>query len=484
MLFRLIFADVNRGGDDIEPEIAYTMTCPDLTMYKDLHNDIIIPKVNAKTIDDYLLPLGKRLSDTDKNMYKERYLHFVRVCTCNDKTYVHSMCHAEMKKSVSYKLDIIFESDGVISECQCECAVGMGPSAHCKHVCACLYGLCQFSCGIEILTEQTCTQKLQTFHVVKKHTGTPLKAHQLPLPYTSSCIRFDPRPSTFKNLPGYVDKVKNLCINFSSSTGNSMTLLQLCPPANPYALSHDHDYFELTAEDHFMESYNITSISDPEIALIEQRTRGQAANKNWLAERCFRLHASNFGRICKATDRTDFKRLASSLTVSSEFTSAATDHGKKYEDPAINKYCEMTAAVVVKSGVIVCKEKPYLACSPDGFVGDDLLIEVKCPFSARNKEISTVTVPYLQQNASGDGLSLMVGHDYYHQIQGQMYVTKRYKCHLVVYTLVDFVIVDVLFDKAFVETMLLKLDSFFVQYFKPALLDRFFYKFYDNYTFE
>ena len=29
-------------------------------------------------------------------------------------------CHAEMKKAVAYKLDIVLEADGIISECQCE----------------------------------------------------------------------------------------------------------------------------------------------------------------------------------------------------------------------------------------------------------------------------------------------------------------------------------------------------------------------------
>lgn len=84
-----------------------------------------------------------------------------------------------MKKSVSYKVDIVLEYDEVFSEYQCECAVGMGPTAHCKHVCACLFGLCKFGEGERIITQQTCTQQLQTFYVAKKHTGTPVKAQNL-----------------------------------------------------------------------------------------------------------------------------------------------------------------------------------------------------------------------------------------------------------------------------------------------------------------
>jgi hypothetical protein len=191
---RLHFADANSDkGENLE-EVAYTMVCPSPDLYKDLHSDMVIPKLTTKLLEDYLQPMGKKLGNTDKNMYSEKYLSFVRICNKGRKTYIHAECHAEMKKSVACKLDIILESDGVISECQCECTVGSGPSAHCKHVCACLYGLCLFGDGKPILTQESCTQKLQTFHVAKKHTGTPVKAHNLPLSHVNERIRYDPRP--------------------------------------------------------------------------------------------------------------------------------------------------------------------------------------------------------------------------------------------------------------------------------------------------
>jgi hypothetical protein len=391
---RLQFADANSDkGENLE-EVAYTMVCPSPDLYKDLHSDMVIPKLTTKLLEDYLQPMGKKLGDTDKNMYSEKYLSFVRICNKGRKTYIHAECHAEMKKSVAYKLDIILESDGVISECQCECTVGSGPSAHCKHVCACLYGLCLFGDGKPILTQETCTQKLQTFHVAKKHTGTPVKAHNLPLSHVNERIRYDPRPPKFRREEGSFDRVRNLCINYASSFSASLPMLQLCPPANMLGICHDHDYFQLTAEDHFLHRHHIISISDSDIAAIEQRTRGQCGNKNWLQERCYRLQASNFGRICKATERTDFRKLAASLTEVNEFSSLATDHGKKSESAAIAKYEELKRTTVAKSGIVVSKQKPYLACSPDGLVHDDLLVEVKCPIlcqkSADQQQLCTI----------------------------------------------------------------------------------------------
>jgi phosphoribosylaminoimidazole-succinocarboxamide synthase len=52
-------------------------------------------------------------------------------------------------------------------------------------------------------------------------------------------------------------------------------------------------------------------------------------------ERCKRLQASNFGRICKATERTNFSNLADALTVFKEIKTPAILHGQKYESIAL-----------------------------------------------------------------------------------------------------------------------------------------------------
>ena len=46
-----------------------------------------------------------------------------------------------MKKSTVYTVYIKVDVCGVVQESQCECGEGMGPEAHCKHVCVILYAL-------------------------------------------------------------------------------------------------------------------------------------------------------------------------------------------------------------------------------------------------------------------------------------------------------------------------------------------------------
>ena len=44
------------------------------------------------------------------------------------------VCHAEMKRTVIYTVDLLLDKDCVVVESQCQCGSGMGPEAHCKHV--------------------------------------------------------------------------------------------------------------------------------------------------------------------------------------------------------------------------------------------------------------------------------------------------------------------------------------------------------------
>ena len=88
-------------------------------------------------------------------------MSYVRYVEKDGKYYVHSRCHAEMRKSVTYLFDVCVDRNAVIVECQCECRAGMGPDAHSKHVRTVLWALIYHGDGQALLTEETCTQRLQ-----------------------------------------------------------------------------------------------------------------------------------------------------------------------------------------------------------------------------------------------------------------------------------------------------------------------------------
>lgn len=59
------------------------------------------------------------------------------------------------------------------------------------------------------------------------------------------------------------------------------------------------------------------------------------------------------------------------------------DHGQKYDDTAVQKYEASRRTNVVKCGLAVHSDHMCIAGSPDGFVENEGLIQVKCPFSVR-----------------------------------------------------------------------------------------------------
>ena len=99
----------------------------------------------------------------------------------------------------------------------------------------------------------------------------------------------------------------------------------------------------------------------------------------------------------------------------------ATAHGISYEQVAFERFESSYSQTgkVTKCGLIVSDSVPYLAGSPDGLVGMDSILEIKCPYQARDREISHISIPYLKE--TDNVLSLNKNHNYFYQIQGQLF---------------------------------------------------------------
>ena len=113
-----------------------------------------------------------------------------------------------------------------------------------------------------------------------------------------------------------------------------------------------------------------------------------------LRGRCVCIHQTLAGYALLPKKLT-LQKLARSYTRPKLFTSAPTDYGKRYEGKALEDYSQKTSTTIKQSGFHISCAIPYLGCSPDGLVGTDGVVEVKCPYSARYMEVTPVTVPYL-----------------------------------------------------------------------------------------
>ena len=100
---------------------------------------------------------------------------------------------------------------------------------------------------------------------------------------------------------------------------------------------------------------------------------------------------------------------------------------------------------VEECGLFVSLENPWLAGTPDGLVHDPSpdaskpsgLVEIKNPYSARHLTLAeAVKSPTfcLQHKKEDDTFQLKRRHDYYYQIQCQLYCTNRAWCDFVLRT--------------------------------------------------
>ncbi|XP_043188493.1 uncharacterized protein LOC122363367 isoform X2 [Amphibalanus amphitrite] len=184
------------------------------------------------------------------------------------------------------------------------------------------------------------------------------------------------------------------------------------------------------------------SLSKEEIAEVQRVTSGQVKNPKWFVARKGRLTSSNFGLVLKAIARgrypkSLFKRLLGGYDPSG---SAAVKWGRTHEAAAKRAYENRTGKKVEENGIFL-SEDGMLGASPDGVVGDTLL-EVKCPWTHRGRTIQEAVQAdgkfFLDEN-----LNLKEDHDYFHQVQGQMWLSGFTKCDFVVWTTRDLHIVTI-----------------------------------------
>ncbi|KAK5648353.1 hypothetical protein RI129_003245 [Pyrocoelia pectoralis] len=210
-------------------------------------------------------------------------------------------------------------------------------------------------------------------------------------------------------------------------------------------------------------------ISEKAIADIQVATIGQSKNENWLVLRKYRITASKFGMVLSACKRNRYPpSLYKNLMEGYDINSVkAVQWGREHEAEAIEVFKTATGLEVMESGLWL-DTCGFLGASPDGLVGDDALLEVKCPYKLRNgnlDEFLQTTDSYvISQNPDTKEMSINKHHSYYHQIQGQLWITGRQQCFLVVWTPQQSVIVPILKEEGWCENVPI-LKDFYVNKF-------------------
>jgi putative phage-type endonuclease len=112
----------------------------------------------------------------------------------------------------------------------------------------------------------------------------------------------------------------------------------------------------------------------------------------WLKERCGCLTASRMadataflkgGKEAEARKKYKIELIAERMTdtMVSRFVNDAMAWGIEKEPLARARYEEVTGELVQLCGFAIHGDIPYFGASPDGLIGEDGLIEIKCPTS-------------------------------------------------------------------------------------------------------
>ena len=175
----------------------------------------------------------------------------------------------------------------------------------------------------------------------------------------------------------------------------------------------------------------------------------------WFAAKCGYPSASNFDKIVTSTGAPSKQRekyihqLAGervSGKVAETYNNAIMEKGVEMEGEARNLYEMLKDVKIEQVGICYPDEKKLCAASPDGLVGKDGLIEIKCPLIYTH-------VKYL--------LDGVLPTDYFEQVQGQLYVTgRKWVDFMSYYCSIKPLIIRVQRDEKFIKALAVEIEVF------------------------
>ena len=400
-----------------------------------------------------------------------------------------------------------------ITNAKCTCPAGQGPFGSCKHLSALCYALEDYVKLRDIAMEageHSCTSLLQKWNQPRKRRLDSKKVQDIDfssLPHGKDAPTrihyksYDPRPPSMqKTTKTELEELTEQLNTLATSCGflhllsrpseaesvKSAHSLPLTPRSIQARARHKlfqgvlpptWEFIQECGKDFIM---GITP-SDAEKSAIEGKTRLQSLSVRWHEERLNRLTASNFGRV--VLRKSAFDKLAKDILFVTVPTGVPSiKWGRDHEAIAFMEYEKQVKQChpnlkLRKAGIYI-GNPPYLGASPDGMLEDHWgnpsgVIEIKCPYSAASlsvREACKVLDDFYCFIDDNGYINLDVNHIYYYQIQGTMGITKTLFCDFIVWTPKSMECITINFDQHLWETLLSKLQNFYIDYMLPIIL--------------
>lgn len=155
----------------------------------------------------------------------------------------------------------------------------------------------------------------------------------------------------------------------------------------------------------------------------------------------------------------------------------AVKYGKDAENLAFECYKEMRNPLMKKCGLVVHPTESWIAGSPDGV--DPLtgtLLEIKCPVgvdAALADILQAQNVKrYLKTNDTAQSYELNCHHEYYCQVQINLWIMNCTVCDFVIYSQKDndFIVVEVPYNPEYVGKIVSNLKRLYLDRMLPTLI--------------
>ncbi|KAJ8913309.1 hypothetical protein NQ315_010977 [Exocentrus adspersus] len=146
-------------------------------------------------------------------------------------------------------------------------------------------------------------------------------------------------------------------------------------------------------------------------------------------------------------------------------------YGVTNESHVLKDLSVLIKLTITPCGMFVHPVYHFLAATPDGLLGSEGLVEIKCPSSA--SDLTPESAIHQRKitfwNKEGQ---INKNHNYYHQVQGQLQVTGRSYCVFAVWTPLGLKYETILKDEEFWKSkMEIQLRDFYMNAMLPELVD-------------
>ena len=219
----------------------------------------------------------------------------------------------------------------------------------------------------------------------------------------------------------------------------------------------------------------------------ERETQEQSGIDLWIRERTKRITASRVGGILKMKKTTKRSRKVQEILYSRFKGNQATLYGTNMENIARQQYVTYqnqkghVGLGTHRVGLVISVDNPWLAASPDDKVYDPNaaqslgVAEYKNPYTARDLTLQeacdTIKTFCLERRENGQQVTykLKRRHDYYYQMQCQMYCGNVEWCDFVIRTNKDLHVEHIPRDPDWWKQQLPRLKEFYFDALLPEL---------------